>query len=773
MDVYIHRDTEFNKSLAALHRSGGQGSLAAQDVDRMIGMLMRGITEPKELGRLTKWGESRVDHCFKYDLPGFHRLICLRHEDVFWLLFVGKHDDCEKWLDRNRGLRVVTNKSNKRLSLMHDVPMALPLPAQLPRCVVDAETPLVDLLPEDAQDLLPPLKPKTYTMVRSLTRVSSDDDLMNAVELIGNNNTGKCYLNILIALRDHGVENAIAAINLYAGRADDWHQHTADALRNAASNDANADAVVNLRDLSDIEIKYFLSRSTFREWMLYLHPDQKRLANSSFDKPVVLRGVSGSGKTCVIVHRAKALADRYPNDRVGIFTLNRALANLISQLLDDICTPETRGRIDVQSVYDICRSIVLHFNPGEVLQVYDSRSDEHVEESWVDSFARKEQKKRLAPILQSLGDRGVDAERYLRDEFIWIRSAFSVKSAAASRVAARAQYEVPSEAPREGRSIAFSVDWRRRSLGALNFYEQWLRAGGFIEPAALSLEAHGYVTALRTGRYPANSHAFQYRCVLIDEDQDLGAVELEVLSSLAPDLPDGLLLSGDASQQVFPKYHDLKAAGLEGDSIIRRYLRKNYRNTKQILEAGLAMLERFGNLNAIEADVQILKPELSARESAKPTLFCFRDTDEEMRAVVQMVQQQRRVNESIPIGIVLCGLREDAEVLLNEFVEQFKERGLNTSPLRRDSKMEDGRVFVSAPETVKGFEFGSVILAQCSKSIIPDIGAPKEEAWRDARRLYVAMTRARDDVTIVCSGGVSPLVDGLDEYIIRAEFVFE
>jgi len=46
-------------------------------------------------------------------------------------------------------------------------------------------------------------------------------------------------------------------------------------------------------------------------------------------------------------------------------------------------------------------------------------------------------------------------------------------------------------------------------------------------------------------------------------------------------------------------------------------------------------------------------------------------------------------------------------------------------------------VFVSALETVKGFEFSLVIISNCGAKVIPSPALPLEERWREARRLYV------------------------------------
>ena len=59
---------------------------------------------------------------------------------------------------------------------------------------------------------------------------------------------------------------------------------------------------------------------------------------------------------------------------------------------------------------------------------------------------------------------------------------------------------------------------------------------GFVDAAALSIEAHRYVANLRMG-----SHPFAYRALLVDEMQDLGSLELEIVRALAPAAQDGLL----------------------------------------------------------------------------------------------------------------------------------------------------------------------------------------------------------------------------------------
>jgi superfamily I DNA/RNA helicase len=75
---------------------------------------------------------------------------------------------------------------------------------------------------------------------------------------------------------------------------------------------------------------------------------------------------------------------------------------------------------------------------------------------------------------------------------------------------------------------------------------------------------------------------------------------------------------------------------------------------------------------------------------------------------------------------------------------------------------------VSTLEHVKGFEFEKVFLLDLSDSILPSRGLPFEERWRDAFQIYVAMTRARDELVMsyVYNPSIllAPLKDAVTEH---------
>ncbi|HTG82441.1 MAG TPA: hypothetical protein VL949_10890 [Geobacteraceae bacterium] len=106
--VIVYRDNQFEKCLEQLKRAGGTGTQAARRTEALIEELAQsdGRTAP-ETCRLTRHGEARIRKCRKYDLGDGYRLVCIRRGHHLVLLYAGSHDDCDRWLERNRGLRPV------------------------------------------------------------------------------------------------------------------------------------------------------------------------------------------------------------------------------------------------------------------------------------------------------------------------------------------------------------------------------------------------------------------------------------------------------------------------------------------------------------------------------------------------------------------------------------------------------------------------------------------------------------------------------------------
>lgn len=98
---FVHRYPLFDKQLNALRRSGKKAGIAARETDKILSSLIKGCN-PLRSGVLTKYGELRINKCMKYDLGSGYRLITIKQGIHLFMLYVGTHDECNRWLENNK-----------------------------------------------------------------------------------------------------------------------------------------------------------------------------------------------------------------------------------------------------------------------------------------------------------------------------------------------------------------------------------------------------------------------------------------------------------------------------------------------------------------------------------------------------------------------------------------------------------------------------------------------------------------------------------------------
>jgi hypothetical protein len=99
-------DPKIEKILQTLRRCGKKAALAALQAEAIIARMRSGDLVPARVGAVTKHGEQRIKGVMKYDLGSGYRLVTFKHVDCLFLLYVGTHDDCNRWIENNRDLTV-------------------------------------------------------------------------------------------------------------------------------------------------------------------------------------------------------------------------------------------------------------------------------------------------------------------------------------------------------------------------------------------------------------------------------------------------------------------------------------------------------------------------------------------------------------------------------------------------------------------------------------------------------------------------------------------
>ncbi|MEW6110364.1 MAG: hypothetical protein AB1632_14530 [Nitrospirota bacterium] len=119
--IYLHRTPLFDRCLDNLRKRKGTASMAAKKVDEFVGALTQQKVwrERKKFG-FTWNGEYRIKNCKKIDLVGGYRLICIKKDRHLVLLYVGSHDECFRWIERNKGLTYGVDRATDPVSVLHD-----------------------------------------------------------------------------------------------------------------------------------------------------------------------------------------------------------------------------------------------------------------------------------------------------------------------------------------------------------------------------------------------------------------------------------------------------------------------------------------------------------------------------------------------------------------------------------------------------------------------------------------------------------------------------
>jgi superfamily I DNA/RNA helicase len=774
--VYLN-ESKFRDAMLNMRRRGGAHQRAYEKACTLITGLSYGV---EELNKLTNHGESRIQHCRKYDLSNdAHRLVTVQTDGYIYLLNVGTHEEVDKWLDQNRGLTITAHTETKKIQVTHvtRVEQGGARESSGPNFAASTEEniPYFKRLEGfDVREVVP--QGFLAKQLEAMNEDTTEDDIQEITAHIAEDDpkVGLMLLDVLLELRGGNKYRALARIEQFRGKAKDVAADAALEAKALAS-DVNSENLVVLSELDDEEIRKLFAPDKFQEWMLFPHKEQKRIAEKDSEKPVVLTGVSGSGKTCVLVHRARYLARKYPGERILLLTLNRSLCRLLQNLVQALCTPEELKTIQVLAFYDYFERLVRHFGPDSYLDQLRQISINHLEGGHVRRTVDQVDKATFAreydplsketlddtwslfldqPYVQTLlgyftervrsYDDWVEVRDYLREELSLVRSAVPTSSRREGYLALE----------RSGRAIRFDERTRQLVLDLLLLYEETMLSGGLLDELSLTLAVLPHLSELNN--LPAE---LGFRCLLVDEFQDLSTRDLALLRRIAANKENSLFLAGDTVQRILVKDLRLGAVGFDIINSSWERIKKNYRNSKQILKAASHLANKYGEEAKRQGvEIEVLDPELAERETSKPLAISVKEGGE-ISAAYQLARECLEVGSAIPWAICIATAAPDELPIKKVLALKPKDFPVQVDALTGDYNRNQDSMTVGSIADVKGFEFSMIIIVGCGAKMLPPTNGCSDEAWRHALRLYVAMTRGRDQTALLYSGEPSKFLE--------------
>lgn len=486
-----------------------------------------------------------------------------------------------------------------------------------------------------------------------------------------------------------------------------------------------------------------------------IQKEQNEIIRETPFADIIVQGVAGSGKTTVAMHRISYILYNYGNrfspEEFCIIGGSDMLLGYITSGLPEL------------DVHHVSRKRMDVFFQGMLGKEWKKRYalvEMKAEEAWKSKldFARE-----LERYLQRMRERLVPEEDIVDGKLGVVLPGESIRSALEEnpgfsiqqmfrllngRLRDRIRFLSPEEGAFQKEKIkefANYFKWGPGQKNIVRIYQDFLMEYG----ASHAVDVQGLIGRVKKGRFDLYDTAAlalvqkrateaapygEYGQVLVDEAQDFGAMAYYVLKQALHQCH--FTIMGDVSQNInyetgMNGWEDLRQHIFGSGDTRFHILAKSYRNTIEISEYAGKVLEK-----ASSGAYKIQPVIRHGREVA----FCkSKDLGEAAARAVRGIQ-----GRGYGTVAVICRNFEEAEAASKELGGLVE--------LAEEGEFQKG-VLVLPIQLTKGLEFDGVVLWN------PD-GEAYREQGRDAKLLYVALTRALHELHIIYKDGLSPLLLG-------------
>ncbi|GAA1830308.1 UvrD-helicase domain-containing protein [Agromyces salentinus] len=495
------------------------------------------------------------------------------------------------------------------------------------------------------------------------------------------------------------------------------------------------------------ELQRVIDGGDFGAWRVFLHPDQRRYATRSYKGPFRLTGGAGTGKTVVLLHRAKHLAEQHPTHRVVLTTYTRALADNLRRDLErldpDLAQASAPGHpgVLVRGVDQLVAAVRDAAGTGfgaaaqSVLgAVVESRGAVVANDSgWDDA----------------VDDADVDLPAALRSKSFL--SVEYLQVILANRIVTKDDYFTVR---RPGRGVALDRAKRAQVWAVVEQYRKNARIANrlsFAEVASVS-------AAWLEGADGESPRTFADH-ILIDEAQDLTPSHWRFLRAVTASGPDDMFIADDTHQRIYGQPVVLSRLDIAIVGRSRR-LTLNYRTTEQNLRYALGLLEGGTFIDAQGGEEGVAgyrSSRLGPEPKSLPT----------QSASVQFAVLAAQVKSWLDAGVdgATIAVLTTSNNAAKDVHDALDHHGV-ASTILTNAKQSGDRPVILTMHIAKGLEFSRVILFDISEGSFPTPWSLKGVAaedrddvmLRERSLLYVAASRARDELVVTWKGKPSELL---------------
>lgn len=625
------------------------------------------------------------------------RLIVHRNQSSLLLCYVDHHDKAYSWAER-RKLTIHPKTGAAQLVEIRETVKEIIIPVYTEEIKSEVEKPL--LFAGIAEDTL--LSYGVPTDWLSDVKQANEDSLLELAEYLPSE-AAEALLDIATGITPQKP--------VFADIGSDPFEHP--------------DAQRRFRVMTDVDELERALDYPWEKWTLFLHPTQKEFVVREYNGPARVSGSAGTGKTIVALHRAVFLARKNSDARVLLVTFSDILASALHNKLKRLISnqPRLAERLEVHSMNDIGQRLyTANFGKPKIAETED-----------VVNFINQVEKE---------VDEHKFSQRFLITEWHDVVDAWQLTN-----------WEEYRDVKRLGRRTRLPEKQRQVLWRIFEKVQLLLKKKDLI---TFSQMFNRLSEKLSSSNHPAFDYA------VIDEAQDVSVSQLRFLAALGGKRPDGLFFAGDLGQRIFQQPFSWKALGVDirGRS---RTLRINYRTSHQIRRQADLLLDP--ELSDIDGNTEDRRGAISVFNGPIPKILVFDSSSEETETVSKWISAH--IEDGLKPHEIGVFVRSPAEI--DRACDAIKSAGVPYKVLDVKVETVSGFTTVSTMHLAKGLEFRVVAVMACDDEVIPlqeriesvSDESDLEEVYNTERHLlYVACTRARDDLLVTA---VEPASEFLDD----------
>lgn len=500
---------------------------------------------------------------------------------------------------------------------------------------------------------------------------------------------------------------------------------------------------------------------------MQLNMEQNKLIHSTIMGQSMIKGVAGSGKTTVAVHRIPFLLHNYcfgPQDKILMVTYNKSLTNYIEYIYSQIDEDEQYSLFEATDK----QKQVKITNIDKLLYYYFLSYCKENQKKLTFVKPAQEQviwQKCIYELKKTFEDVKILNPKYLgflKKEISWIKACNYIDA------------ETYQTADRLGRTGSKGTEGPQKLMknsrtrqaihDLMVLYTKTLTAEALCDFQDVALYA---LTYLKT--HPAHRYAH----IIIDESQDLSRVQLECLMQLYDSEKDysSIMFVADTAQSIYDtswliKGRSFTSIGLDmtGKS---NSLAKNYRTTTQIAEAAYSLIQED---TEIIGDDNFVKPSLIDKQGTYPVFRRFSTLEEEIQETKKLLKEKLLKQYELREIAIVARTRK----VLEQFQLGFQgEIGTTLCSSQEGIDFGENTIKLLTMHSIKGLEFKTVILTGLSDKLLPNQRLLQENddvnyaETMERKLLYVGMTRATERLYMSCHGQPSRFISSISSQFLK------